>query len=818
MQLTTQGVDGASFTITDIGWQDGSRHGSDIIRVDRLTKKVTVLVKLAWDPVYSDGWRRFAWVVTSRPEAAFPELMVLASPEVQVEPTPPVTQGSAYVSTSIVRLQAADFVPQFGEPVRLGSLLPTRSPIVLASSAADSSNPLLRPPSDPAVPIPTVPLVDEAAVQWLPDGAQLRHQYGHWVVRIKVDQRAAHGFAFELDAAPAAGNYALARSAFTLRIAHRGAIEVDVQQRSTRIPIHPVLGVVEQMRSSQIDVSIAEDRSRGPLPATGVDVGAARGFRQVKATPLYTDLENLSVNLPVQLTVLALSLAPGSAGAVLGVALLIYELGNLAAAAAFGQDLLGNPVREDQLPTMAAFAIVSVFATGFQIAGAVRAADTAMNSRLVKVAETLAPDVKASEAVETAASLLDRFCSPLVRDALRRMDPKAAQRVLTELEAVVAKADPAAIKRLSAVLNAEVIPLLVNLPRTSGIPTLLYVEAMEAVHVADTAVYAALTPTQQRAAAVAFARARGAADPALLRLADISLELEAEYNDLVRDVIVQKVLGPTMEGFRLPLLQPAILAEGIGTGHTTYTAGKLRLGRRSAELLEWLAAQQSNSRYHSLAQAELGPDFYRNILKPILDSRRYAVDRAAAKFLADHMDTVDDYRSGRELVSVAGLGRLIQLDHLFEQRFLRYMDEVLHLQEDAHTFAAEMVPANRFAAANFRAAGVHGFAYVHTVKTELMRKWVPYGTEGLFTLQELFDTCRLVFVHELKFTDDTFLSMFQADFEFVWQTVRTHADELVAAGEPLEHPRLVEAWNHALDLRPKTRDQLVLSALRPLQR
>ena len=131
-----------------------------------------------------------------------------------------------------------------------------------------------------------------------------------------------------------------------------------------------------------------------------------------------------------------------------------------------------------------------------------------MNSRLVTVAETLAPDVKASEAVETAASLLDRFCSPLVRDALRRMDPKAAQRVLTELEAVVAKADPAAIKRLSAVLNAEVIPLLVNLPRTSGIPTLLYVEAMEAVHVADTAVYAALTPTQQRAAAVAFARAR----------------------------------------------------------------------------------------------------------------------------------------------------------------------------------------------------------------------------------------------------------------------------------------------------------------------
>ena len=131
------------------------------------------------------------------------------------------------------------------------------------------------------------------------------------------------------------------------------------------------------------------------------------------------------------------------------------------------------------------------------------------------------------------------------------------------------------------------------------------------------------------------------------------------------------------------------------------------------------------------------------------------------------------------------------------------MDEVLHLQEDAHTFCAAMVLANRFAAANFRAAGVHGFAYVHTVKTELMRKWVPYGTEGLFTLQELFDTCRLVFVHELKFTDDTFLSMFQADFEFVWQTMRDHADELVAAGEPLEHPRLVEAWNHALDLRPK---------------
>ena len=318
-----------------------------------------MLVKLAWDPVYSDGWRRFAWVVTSRPEAAFPELMVLASPEVQVEPTPPVTQGSAYVSTSIVRLQAADFVPQFGEPVRLGSM-PTRSP--MASSRPTRPTRCCGHRRTPRCRSRRCPWSTRPPCG-LPDGAQLRHQYGHWVVRIKVlDQWAAHGFAFELDAAPAAGNYALARSAFTLRIAHRGAIEVDVQQRSTRIPIHPVLGVVEQMRSSQIDVSIAEDRSRGPLPATGVDVGAARGFRQVKATELYTDLENLSVNLPVQLTVLALSLAPGSAGAVLGVALLIYELGNLAAAAAFGQDLLGNPVREDQLPTMAAFAIVSVFA------------------------------------------------------------------------------------------------------------------------------------------------------------------------------------------------------------------------------------------------------------------------------------------------------------------------------------------------------------------------------------------------------------------------------------------------------------------------
>jgi len=123
------------------------------------------------------------------------------------------------------------------------------------------------------------------------------------------------------------------------------------------------------------------------------------------------------------------------------------------------------------------------------------------------------------------------------------------------------------------------------------------------------------------------------------------------------------------------------------------------------------------------------------------------------------------------------------------------------------------VPANRFAAANFRVAGVHGFAYVHTVKTELMRKWVPYGTESLFTLQELFDAYRLVFVHELKFTDDTFVAMFKDDFEFLWQELRSHADELIAAGEPLAHRRLVEAQNQALDLRPKSRDELVLSVL-----
>jgi len=63
-----------------------------------------------------------------------------------------------------------------------------------------------------------------------------------------------------------------------------------------------------------------------------------------------------------------------------------------------------------------------------------------------------------------------------------------------------------------------------------------------------------------------------------------------------------------------------------------------------------------------------------------------------------------------------------------------------------------------------------------------------------------------------------FLGMFEGDFQHMWDMVRAHADDLVAAGEALDHPRLVEAWNTALDLTQKTRDQLVLSALRPLQR
>src|SRR5829696_752118 len=220
-----------------------------------------------------------------------------------------------------------------------------------------------------------------------------------------------------------------------------------------------------------------------------------------------------------------------------------------------------------------------------------------------------------------------------------------------------------------------------------------------------------------------------------------------------------------------------MLAEGIGTGPTVYTAGKLAKGQQAKELLEWAAAQQPNSRYYAMLVAELGPDFYQNVLKPVIDSRRYWVDGAAVTFLRNNLGIVDDYDAGRALVKAAGLGRLIQLDHLVEQRILRYWDELLEQLENAGNFSSAMVPANQFAAASFRKAGMTEFMYVHTVKTALMEKWVPGGNEAKFTVQELFDAYQLVFVHELHFSYDTFLFMVEGDFEFMWQLVRDHADE-----------------------------------------
>jgi hypothetical protein len=56
-------------------------------------------------------------------------------------------------------------------------------------------------------------------------------------------------------------------------------------------------------------------------------------------------------------------------------------------------------------------------------------------------------------------------------------------------------------------------------------------------------------------------------------------------------------------------------------------------------------------------------------------------------------------------------------------------------------------------------------AYVHVQQTRLLSRLIPYGTETFFSVQEIYDAYVIVYVHQLKVDEATFLELAGDIFE-----------------------------------------------------
>lgn len=790
---------GAEEFVLDVLWRKADRHGADLLlaRVKDAAVEVHTLATVSWHPVYSDGWRRYAWDLPPRRSDQPPRLTVIGSPEVEIERVRSSGVVPMLPRVGIIRLQRADCVPQDGERVRVGDLLPLDLTVVASRIAMD----------DPfaTAQLSAVPRTDLAHVRHLADGVVATHCDGQWEVRVTVPPEASAAFAFELTPAPTGGLRVLTRSAFQMRVVCHGPVEVTYRQLTTRAKIRPGWGV-HGGTFSVVDVDVGGDDSPAPIPPSGLTLDRARRFAAVKAINQYPSWETTVANIVV---ILATS-TPAVVGGVTGFTPLVLlgtliDFGEPLYAMVTGRDFVGTEVSTDQIVLMGAFALVgAALDYGPEFMTLARS----LVDELIPQSERAA--VEAALTPQLAHQLLGRT-APMLAEAARGIGREDATRLVQAITSAVTSGAPAAMRELGGQLAAVLAPLLSRVATIDGIPEPLYREAMAFAHVADTEAYLALTDAERVLVAHRFSAAYLAQDPRLLRLHEISSDLAKEYTELVRDAIALRIFNSTLDGFRVTSMNNHALAAALGSGYEAYRAGKQRAGKVARDVLEWAYNQRPNSRYYPMLVAELGANF-KELLRPIVQRARYVVDQAAAGIYDSVMDKLDSYEYLRGLLTGKKVGHLFQVDHILEKRFAEYFD-ALHLIGQVD-FDSIVVPYNSIVVEGLKRHGITTFPYVHTFKTSRLRHWVPYGTEGKFTVQEIYDIYRLVYSHELGL-GDRLKDTLNAIFTQFWRAVREEADEAVQEGRDITGDvRLQGVLDQpVLDTTARTQDELRASII-----
>jgi hypothetical protein len=338
-----------------------------------------------------------------------------------------------------------------------------------------------------------------------------------------------------------------------------------------------------------------------------------------------------------------------------------------------------------------------------------------------------------------------KSASPLVEDTLRKMERDQVQELLDGTTALVLRRDAPGVLRL---LSDTVNPLLQRIQSVEGIPLPHLEWALPRVHVQDLPGLANLRGPELSAALAAYADALAGGGIDALRQ-KLPPALWAEYLDAARERVAFTVFTTDFSGFRMANLESAMVRDLLDQGYKAYLLRKQRQGAAARLALDWAYQQTERSRYYALLLAEFGPDF-KTFLKPLVDRIRYEVTAAAAESFKSLVNTQGTYEGLREALRGLGpYGHLFEVDHILEKRFLHTFNAPI----DQGDFPSFLVPKNVAVSKNLAKKNVRSFLYVHTTKTVRMRTLFPYGTEGYFDLQEIYDGYRLVYIHEFGLGD-----------------------------------------------------------------
>jgi hypothetical protein len=215
--------------------------------------------------------------------------------------------------------------------------------------------------------------------------------------------------------------------------------------------------------------------------------------------------------------------------------------------------------------------------------------------------------------------------------------------------------------------------------------------------------------------------------PPRLVIDTLSPELNAGFESFLDQWRMLGAFNVFNDGFRSP-----VLAEGFARYVST---GKAK------NAVQWAVAQRSGRYVEELVRV-IGGDF-RTVIKnaaPKLYLEVSAVARAHFENLANVPLIYSELRQAN-----SGFGNLFEVDHILEQRFFHKPEFEDYFNRHVDQFWSLLVPKNPTVG---RQLAPH-FYYVHSVKTQYLRRLIPNGREAAFTLQEIYDAYVFVMIWQL---------------------------------------------------------------------
>jgi hypothetical protein len=278
-------------------------------------------------------------------------------------------------------------------------------------------------------------------------------------------------------------------------------------------------------------------------------------------------------------------------------------------------------------------------------------------------------------------------------------------------------------------------------------------------------------------------------------------KLVDKFTDVVNDSylvaverqLLKKVFKADFSGFR---------DADLAAAYNRYLQPKLRKKLPALDPASW-AKKQVRGLPNQLLKRELGEDFVGAInraeradsLSPELTMRHInGYDQLVARGVVDY-GTIRNLRN-RLRKEIPDIGKILEIDHVFEQRFWRNNPNLATAFDEKGLGMAFVVPKNPTVSRRmFMTAGGHRIRYVHTVKTRLLKELIPNGAEALVTVQEMWDAhvhvLRLLGTHETLITG-RLVKDFRLMAKELGQTLDTRFPRLGAMRHSGGWPRFVK--------------------------